>query len=328
MTERRQHPLSAAFPRMANDEFQELKDSIETNGVLNPISLLDGMVLDGWHRYSAATELGMDCPAVVLGDGIDPRDFVLAQNKARRNLTASQRANAVTAVFQWRPHGDQRSAVTADRPNEPAVTAEVSKTTKELAAIAGVGTRTIEQAKAVHAGAVQEVQDAVKVGAVTVEVAAAVAKLPAKDQVMLAAKGPDAMRAAIRSEASTRATAQVKQAKAQADVDQNAADAHGDVDPIALLEEAEQQISTLQAELVALQADDQKAETLKFKRLAEIANRRQNELMETVNAREKELQRMSNWLRRIGAAVGEEDHSRAVSKVEAKFRESPALTTV
>ena len=173
MTERTQHPLSAAFPRMADDEFQDLKDSIETSGVLNPISLLDGMVLDGWHRYSAATELGMNCPAVELGDDIDPRDFVLAQNKARRNLTASQRASAVTAVFQWRPHGDQRSAVAADRPNKPELTAEVSKTTKELAVIAGVGTRTIEQAKAVHAGAVQEVQDAVKVGAVTVETAAA-----------------------------------------------------------------------------------------------------------------------------------------------------------
>ena len=303
---------------MADDEFQELKDSIEISGVLNPISLLDGMVLDGWHRYSAATELGMSCPAVELGDDIDPRDFVLAQNKARRNLTASQRANAVTAVFQWRPHGDQRSAVTA----------EVSKTTKELAAIAGVGTRTIEQAKAVHAGAVQEVRDAVKHGAVTVEVAAALAKLPDNDQVILASKGPAAMRAALKSDTSARATAQVKQAKAQLEADQNAADAHGDADPIALLEEAEKQISTLQAELFALQADDQKAETLKFKRLAEIANRRQNELMETVNAREKELQRMANWLRRIGAAVGEEDHSRAVAKVEAKFRESPALTTV
>ncbi len=324
MTERTQHPLSAAFPRMADDEFQELKDSIEISGVLNPISLLNGMVLDGWHRYSAATELGMDCPAVVLGDDIDPRDFVLAQNKARRNLTASQRASAVTAVFQWRPHGDQRSAVTADRPNRPAMTAELPKTTKELAAIAGVGTRTIEQAKAVHAGAVQEVQDAVKVGAVTVETAAAVAKLPAKEQVMLAAKGPDAMRAALKSDTSAKATAQVRQAEA----DQNAADAHGDADPIAMLEEAEKKISTLQAELIALQADDQKAETLKWRRLADVARNRQDELMATVNAREKELQRISNWLRRIGAAVCEEDHSRAVAKVEAKFRESPALTTV
>jgi len=106
----------------------------------------------------------------------------------------------------------------------------------------------------------------------------------------------------------------------QLEADQNAADAHGDADPIALLEEAEKQISTLQAELFALQADDQKAETLKFKRLAEIANRRQNELMETVNAREKELQRQANWLRRIGAALNEDDNSKLAAKVEALAR--------
>lgn len=106
----------------------------------------------------------------------------------------------------------------------------------------------------------------------------------------------------------------------QLEAEQNAADAHGDADPIAMLEEAEKQISTLQTELFALQADDQKAETLKFKRLAEIANRRQNELMETVNAREKELQRQANWLRRIGVAVGEDDNSKLAAKVEALAR--------
>lgn len=49
-----QHPLSAAFPAMQSDEFQALVDSIESIGVQNPITLLDGMVIDGWHRYKAA----------------------------------------------------------------------------------------------------------------------------------------------------------------------------------------------------------------------------------------------------------------------------------
>lgn len=172
---------------MQADEFQSLVDSIGSIGVQNPITLLDGMVIDGWHRYQAATSLGMDCPSVELDD-TDPRDFVLAQNKARRNLTASQRAAAVTSVYQWRPHGDQRSAVTADR----------VKTTKELAAIAGVGTRSIEQAKTVQATGVKAVQDAVKTGAVSVEVAAAVSKLPTKEQTKIAAKGPEAMRHAAK----------------------------------------------------------------------------------------------------------------------------------
>jgi hypothetical protein len=106
----------------------------------------------------------------------------------------------------------------------------------------------------------------------------------------------------------------------QIEAQQNAADAHGDSDPIAMLEEAEAQINTLRVEIEALQADDQAAQTLKYKRIADIATRRQNELMETVNEREKELQRQANWLRRIGKAVGEDDNSKLAAKVEALAR--------
>jgi len=59
-----QHPLGAAFPAMSDTEFQALKDSIDANGVLNPITIFEGMVIDGWHRYTAANDLGMDCPSV------------------------------------------------------------------------------------------------------------------------------------------------------------------------------------------------------------------------------------------------------------------------
>jgi hypothetical protein len=114
------------------------------------------------------------------------------------------------------------------------------------------------------------------------------------------------------------ATKTVSQSQAQAD--QNAEDAHGDSDPIAMLEEAEKRIAALQQELFAVEADDLKAETLKWKRVADVATRRQNELMDTVNAREKELQRQANWLKRIGTALGEEDNSKLAAKVEALAR--------
>jgi hypothetical protein len=294
---------------MQADEFQELKSSIEINGVLNAVTLYQRMVLDGWHRYRAATELGMECPSVELGD-IDPRDFVLAQNKARRNLTASQRAAAVTSVYQWRPHGDQRSAVTADR----------VKTTKELAVIAGVGARTIEQAKVVHAGATKSVQEAVKTGTVSVEVAAAVAKLPAKTQDKIAAKGPDAMRAAAKPAKGKPASKPIALTETQLAAQQNAADANGDVDPVAMWEAAEKQVVALQAEIDAAQADDQKAETLRWKRLCANAERQRDDAMLRAVRLEGELKRFSRQLQRICKAVGEDDTSKVAAIVEAKFR--------
>lgn len=319
MTALTQHPLSAAFPAMLAEEFQELRDSINIVGVLNAITLLDGMVLDGWHRYTIATEFGMDCPMVELGDDVDPVDFVKAQNIARRKLTPSQTAFACTQLYAWRP---------PHRPNKSAVTAGLLKTTQELADLAGVGTRTIEQAKAVHAGAVSGVQDAVKAGTVSLETAAAVAKLPAVEQQAIAAAGPEAMRVAAKPKAkaacqrgtSAKATTHVRTAQAKADADQLAQDAYGDFDPIAVLEASEAKNTELRALLAAAEADDQKAEILKWRRMADVAQRRQNELMDTVNAREKELQRMANWLRRIGTALNEDDNAKLPALVEAMAR--------
>lgn len=165
-----QHPLSAAFPAIGADDFQALKDSIENIGVQNPITLFEGMVIDGWHRYTAANDLGMECPSVELGD-VDPRDFVLAQNKARRHVTQAQLAMATTAVYAWAPAG------------KPKLHTECAvKTTAEMASIAGVHRNTIVQAQAVQAKAAPEVVEAVKSGAIGLPKAAAIAKLPKEEQ--------------------------------------------------------------------------------------------------------------------------------------------------
>ena len=175
-----QHPLSAAFPAMCSDDFQALKDSIESIGVQNPITLFEGMVIDGWHRYTAANELGMDCPSVELGD-VDPRDFVLAQNKARRHVTQAQLAMATTAVYDWMPHGGNRRD--ASKGTECPL-----KTTAQIAEAAGVSEKTIKQAKAVQTKAAPEVVEAVKRGEIGLPKAAAIAKLPKEKQAAAISK--------------------------------------------------------------------------------------------------------------------------------------------
>jgi hypothetical protein len=169
-----QHPLSAAFPAIGADDFQALKDSIENIGVQNPITLFEGMVIDGWHRYTAANDLGMHCPAVELGN-VDPRDFVLAQNKARRHVTQAQLALATTAVYAWKPVGNPEFS-------QSHTECVIAKSNDELAAIAGVHKNTITQAKAVQSKAAPEVIAAVKSGEIGLPKAAAIAKLPKEEQ--------------------------------------------------------------------------------------------------------------------------------------------------
>lgn len=167
-----QHPLSAAFPAMSDEDFQELKDSIHTNGVLNPITLFEEQVIDGWHRYRAATELVMKCPSQVMEDWIDPKDFVLAQNKNRRHITIPQKIEAIKAVYSWHP---------AHRPNKSAVTAGL--TTLQVAEKAGTSVRNVERFKEIEKKAVPEVIASVMSGKTGLTKGAELAKLPAGEQV-------------------------------------------------------------------------------------------------------------------------------------------------
>ncbi len=158
-----QHPLSAAFPAMSDDDFQALKDDISVNGQREPVMIFEGMVLDGWHRYRACIELGLKPKQFNFDSNDDPVAFVKSQNLHRRHLTASQRAAAVVACFAWHP---------AHRPNKSVLGTDLLKKSTDLARDASVSVRTVEHAKAAsRAGLI----DAVRDGALTAKEAAQIA---------------------------------------------------------------------------------------------------------------------------------------------------------
>ncbi len=177
MSQRTQHPLSAAFPAMSNLEFTELVNDIKTNGLRSPIVIFEGEVLDGWHRYRACEQLGINADTVEFPEGQDPVAFVRSQNYHRRHLTAGQKAVAEVELSKWarvgRPKNLAPGAGLGEEPDAPP--SEEVKTNDQMAQAAEVSPRTISQAKVVvEAG----LADAVKAGEVSVKRAAEVAKLP------------------------------------------------------------------------------------------------------------------------------------------------------
>ena len=102
MAERlKRHPLSAIWGDMPNDQYQELVDSIRESGdLMAEVRTLDDMVLDGWHRYRAALDAGVQ-PLIVPWSGDDPAGYVIRQNAHRRHLTAGQRAICVAKIYEW-----------------------------------------------------------------------------------------------------------------------------------------------------------------------------------------------------------------------------------
>jgi len=179
---REQHELSKAFPPMSDEEFQDLKDSIENMGVQTPIVIYEDKVIDGWHRYTAALDVGLPCPEVDLPDDTDPRDFVLANNKSRRHLTKSQLAISYAKVYEWRPSSKKASL---GEPGSP------HKSNQDLAKMAGTSTRTIQQAKTVLAKADESVVEAVETGKISVKRGAQIAKLPKEKQKKAITEPPE-----------------------------------------------------------------------------------------------------------------------------------------
>ena len=158
------HPLSLVWGNMPGPEFLKLKKDIKKNGVLFPITVIEEeqpagketLVLDGWHRYRACCELGIDCPE----DGWSPEDsspasLVLSANLHRRNLTPSQRAAAVVACRKWKKPGRPVQTPPSPGTQEPP---ESGASIAEMASEAQVSKRTISDAKAAQeAGMGQEV---------------------------------------------------------------------------------------------------------------------------------------------------------------------------
>ncbi len=238
-----QHQLSAAFPVMSEEGFQALKDSVEDIGVQNPVVLFEGKVIDGWHRYCAARELGANCPTVELPADVDPRSFVLAQNRARRHLTDSQVAFAVAAVYEWAP---------AHRPptDKSVPGADFPKTAPELAEIAGVGVRTIERAKAVVRDGAPEVQAAVQSGEVSVKRAAQIVKRPKPEQAaaLKATAAPKAKAAALGDELQQKPTIDAEDVPQAADLARELAEAVADNESMSRVFEANDQVAAAMAE--------------------------------------------------------------------------------
>ena len=98
------HVFCLLIPEVDKETFAEIVDSIKNDGLLEPIVLYDGKILDGRTRYNACKEANVEpefvqfeevCPNVKLAVTQQERDhkaftFVFTKNCYRRHLNTSQ----------------------------------------------------------------------------------------------------------------------------------------------------------------------------------------------------------------------------------------------
>jgi len=96
------HPLSNIFPLMEGEEFERLVADIERNGLLEPIVLFDGKILDGRNRYRACVKLGKRPTFKKYPNRIKPMDYVISENIKRRHLDKGQMALILDEIVKHR----------------------------------------------------------------------------------------------------------------------------------------------------------------------------------------------------------------------------------
>ena len=84
------HEIAKPIPMMNPEELGRLKDDIKANGLLEPIVLYEGKILDGRNRYLACIEVGIE-PRYINYEGDTPTQYVVSKIN-RRNLNAGQLA--------------------------------------------------------------------------------------------------------------------------------------------------------------------------------------------------------------------------------------------
>ena len=171
------HELADIFPMMGAEEFADLCDDIEKNGLAEPVVLYEGKVLDGRNRYSACTVLSI-IPVTVEYTGDDPLAFVISKNLKRRHLNESQRA-MVAAKLANMPFGSnqyKRGSANLQTLDEP----QISQA--KAAAMMNVSERSVASAKKVQDSCVPEVVQSVETGKLSVSTAVKVAKMPKERQ--------------------------------------------------------------------------------------------------------------------------------------------------
>jgi ParB-like chromosome segregation protein Spo0J len=101
------HPLADVFPLMEGAEFDALVPDIKANGLIEPIVMLDGMILDGRNRYRACVAADIESTFRPF-TGDDPAAYVISANIHRRHLTPEQKRDLIAKLLRTDPGKSDR----------------------------------------------------------------------------------------------------------------------------------------------------------------------------------------------------------------------------
>jgi N6-adenosine-specific RNA methylase IME4 len=185
------HPLADIFPLIEDPDFEDLVKDIATYGLREPITLLDGKILDGRNRFRAsvaakllpetlgelkATQIKHFRHYTVPGAAPPPQEeliaFVVSKNLRRRQLDDDQRRMVAARLVNLRQ----------GRPTEEKTSQSENISREKAAEMLTSDVSGIDRARAVLAHGVPEMAAAVEGRKITVATAAEIVKALAPDE--------------------------------------------------------------------------------------------------------------------------------------------------
>jgi ParB-like chromosome segregation protein Spo0J len=147
------------LPKMADEEFAELKSSIQKEGQHYPIIVNEDLeVLDGHHRFRACAELGIEPDFEVrkFEDRLLEKKFVIEANLRRRHLNKFQLVELAAPLLEIEKELAKKRQIIGGKNGrnlqlglspDDAKPKFKAKSTEIVARKAGVSTRTFERGK-------------------------------------------------------------------------------------------------------------------------------------------------------------------------------------
>lgn len=151
------HPAAEVLPLLPDGELRKLAADIRRRGLIHPILLYQGLILDGRNRANACKLTGVkpcfECVDEKLDQaGVTPLEYVVSLNLRRRQMTASQAAMAAAgAMPEWIAEGRRNSRRNLKRGKKQSESSKMGyrgRSDKLVAKLFGVSSSYISEALA------------------------------------------------------------------------------------------------------------------------------------------------------------------------------------
>jgi len=198
--------LKAYIDPLSADEHEALERSILAEGCRDALVLWGDLLVDGHNRYGICQKHGVAFETVQAKHFQNIDDvhlWMIDQHLGRRSVSDFQRGVLALRkreiIAARRAQAAEQTPVYSDAPPAEAAADDQAMATREaLARVARLSSTQVKQIETIQQKATPEVVAAVKAGDISINAAAAVAQLPAEEQIAAAAAGKDELKQAAK----------------------------------------------------------------------------------------------------------------------------------